>query len=189
MRVVGGKRPPSRRPRKARPPWRGWMRAERPARSRPRVSPKLLVVGLILGGAAGFILYDLPPGTLERIRLWPSDGQTTFHLCYVGLQRNCVIDGDTIRYGGDKVRLAGIDTPEIFSPKCEYEKTLGERAKLRLLELLNSGSVDVVRAGQRNKDRYGRLLRIVEVDGRSVGDVLVSEGLARRWSGRRFPWC
>jgi endonuclease YncB( thermonuclease family) len=26
-------------------------------------------------------------------------------------------------------------------------------------------------------------------DGRSLGDQLVSEGLARTWSGRREPWC
>jgi endonuclease YncB( thermonuclease family) len=26
-------------------------------------------------------------------------------------------------------------------------------------------------------------------DGRSLGDILVSEGLARTWSGRRQPWC
>jgi micrococcal nuclease len=26
-------------------------------------------------------------------------------------------------------------------------------------------------------------------DGRSLGDTLIAEGLARRWSGQRMPWC
>ena len=39
------------------------------------------------------------------------------------------------------------------------------------------------------KDRYGRKLRIVEVNGVSVGDTLVREGLARWYEGGRRPWC
>ena len=35
----------------------------------------------------------------------------------------------------------------------------------------------------RNEDRYGRKLRVVVRNGRSLGDWLVSEGLARTWGG------
>ena len=31
--------------------------------------------------------------------------------------------------------------------------------------------------------------RVVTRDGRSLGDRLVAEGLARTWTGRRQPWC
>ena len=41
----------------------------------------------------------------------------------------------------------------------------------------------------RDRDRYGRKLRIVTRGGQSIGDVLVAEGLARTWTGRREPWC
>jgi endonuclease YncB( thermonuclease family) len=41
----------------------------------------------------------------------------------------------------------------------------------------------------RDEDRYGRKLRIVTRGGRSLGDVLVDEGLARTWTGRREGWC
>ncbi|WP_394357150.1 hypothetical protein [Sphingopyxis indica] len=41
----------------------------------------------------------------------------------------------------------------------------------------------------RDSDRYGRKLRIVVRGGTSVGSVLVAEGLARPWEGRRRPWC
>jgi len=41
----------------------------------------------------------------------------------------------------------------------------------------------------RDEDRYGRKLRIVKVDGRSVGKQLVNAGLARWYRGGRRPWC
>ena len=44
-------------------------------------------------------------------------------------------------------------------------------------------------AADRDTDRYGRKLRVVERDGVSLGETLVAEGLARRWEGRRRPWC
>jgi endonuclease YncB( thermonuclease family) len=36
---------------------------------------------------------------------------------------------------------------------------------------------------------YGRKLRILVRNGRSLGDTLVAEGLARRWDGARRSWC
>ena len=41
----------------------------------------------------------------------------------------------------------------------------------------------------RDRDRYGRRLRIVAVDGVSVGETLVGEGLARWYAGGRRSWC
>lgn len=38
-------------------------------------------------------------------------------------------------------------------------------------------------------DRYGRTLAALSVNGVDAGDMLVSEGLARTWSGRREAWC
>ena len=38
-------------------------------------------------------------------------------------------------------------------------------------------------------DRYGRTLAAIRVEGHDVGDILVGEGLARTWAGRREPWC
>jgi micrococcal nuclease len=113
----------------------------------------------------------------------------TFRLCAMMHQPNCVVDGDTIRYGGVRIRLADIDAPEISDPKCASEAALGDRATQRLLQLLNAGPFQIVRAGGRDEDKYGRKLRIIVRDGRSVADALVSEGLARRWDGARRSWC
>jgi endonuclease YncB( thermonuclease family) len=109
-----------------------------------------------------------------------------FTLCPAGPRDNCVVDGDTFWLRGDKIRIADIDTPEVSEPRCPAEKALGERATRRLLVLLNRGPFKL--QGER-QDRHGRLLRVVTRRGRSIGDQLVREGLARTWSGRREPWC
>lgn len=100
-----------------------------------------------------------------------------------------VVDGDTFWLGGEKIRIADIDTPETHPPRCAHEAELGAKATRRLEALLNEAPFEIVPIGGRDEDRYGRKLRIVTRGGRSLGDVLVAEGLARTWTGRREPWC
>lgn len=114
--------------------------------------------------------------------------QTRFDKCRRG-ETNCVMDGDTFRFNGEIIRVADIDAPETGGAKCAKEAELGHRATVRLGELLSSGSFTLRPMGRRDRDRYGRLLRVVSSNGRSVGEVLVSEGLARPWGGQRRPWC
>lgn len=111
-----------------------------------------------------------------------------FGLCEGAIRVNCVVDGDTFWLGGEKIRIADIDTPEIFSPKCAEERHLGEAARNRLLTLLNLGPFDI-QPDRRNTDRYGRKLRVVSRSGKSLGDQLVEEGLARRWNTPKRNWC
>lgn len=99
-----------------------------------------------------------------------------------------MVDGDTIWMNGQKIRIADIDTPETHDYGCQSEKDLGDRATNRLEEVLESGSI-TLQSINRDKDQYGRLLRIVMVNGQSVGQTLVSEGLARWYEGGRRPWC
>ena len=106
-------------------------------------------------------------------------------VCAPGPRDNCVHDGDTVWLGGEKLRIADIDTPEL-NGRCELERRLALRARNRLVELLNAGEFEIVRTG---RDRYGRTLATLHRSGRSIGDQLVSERLARTWSGRREPWC
>ena len=101
---------------------------------------------------------------------------------------NCVVDGDTAWIDGEKIRVADIDAPETHPPHCQSEAELGDRATRRLAELLNTGAFEIVRI-DRDIDRYGRKLRVLSRNGRSLGDMLVSEGLARTWEGKRRPWC
>ena len=99
----------------------------------------------------------------------------TFRLCHISGGYNCVVDGDTIWLRGEKIRLVDIDAPETHDFRCAAEQVRGERATRRLRQLLNSGRVTVQRAG-RDRDRNGRKLRLVLVNGRNVGSILVREG-------------
>ena len=118
----------------------------------------------------------------------PAGVRASFGFCHVGGGYNCVVDGDTLYLEGVKIRIADIDAPETHEAKCASEQELGDRATQRLIRLVNSGEVTLSPIG-RDEDGYGRKLRIVMVDGVSVGDTLVSEGLARWYEGGRRPWC
>jgi endonuclease YncB( thermonuclease family) len=144
-----------------------------------RYSLPLLIVTL-LAVAAGYRFLSSSPSI---------DVQVRFQLCTSATRINCVVDGDTIWHSGVKIRIADIDTPEISKPRCAREGALGKRAKHRLLELMNQGPFEIVANGDRDEDKYGRKLRVVERDGKSLGMVLVSEGLAHVWDGRKHSWC
>lgn len=83
-----------------------------------------------------------------------------------------VVDGDTVEVDGvGRVRLVGVDTPEVGA--CGSRAAAG-----RLADLVLGRKVRLVTGGQGDADRYGRLLRYVEVDEVDVGLVLVLEGRA-----------
>lgn len=146
---------------------------------------------LLLWGSAVAVglLAGIGPSFLRSAPADASGAITaSFGFCHIGGGTNCVVDGDTLWIGGQKVRVADIDAPETHDYHCAEEKALGDRATQRLIQLVNNGPV-TLRAIDRDEDRYGRKLRIVLVGGRSVGDTLVSEGLARYYEGGRKPWC
>lgn len=87
--------------------------------------------------------------------------------------------------GSERVRVLGLDTPEIEG-KCSYEIRMAKKAKRRLAELANGHHVQILRNGE---DKYGRTLACVLVNGNDVSQILINEGLARPWRGRREPWC
>lgn len=100
------------------------------------------------------------------------------------------IDGDTVVIDGETIRLANIDAPETGGAKCDAELRLGRVAKSRLEFLLSSGTISLIRGdGSRMKDRYGRTLGRITIDGKDVGETLIAEELARPWQGRRKSWC
>ncbi|MET0370621.1 MAG: thermonuclease family protein [Sphingobium sp.] len=153
-----------------------------------------LCLGLLLGWYAPAIRDRLQAS--HPAATWPATaGQSpdtlsaSFGLCHSGGGGgDCVVDGDTFWFAGSKYRIADIDTPETHPPRCAAEAALGAQATLRLQALMNAGAF-TLEIGERDSDRYGRALRIVTRDGRSIGDQLVADGLARRWDGARHPWC
>ena len=61
--------------------------------------------------------------------------------------------------------------------------------KHRLEVLLQSGPVTIDPDPPRKRDKYGRLLVRLIVKGEDVACVLIREGYARPWRGRREDWC
>ena len=113
--------------------------------------------------------------TLERI----VDGDTF----------DCVIDlGFDVRLHKQRVRLAGIDTPESRIntkryPERAQEKVMGKAAKERLKELC-TGKFKVKSLG---KGKYGRILGVPYTeDGEDICKKLISEGHAvEYWGGKK----
>jgi micrococcal nuclease len=96
------------------------------------------------------------------------------------------IDGDTVVYRGERIRLQGIDAPEIHPCRCQAECNLGYAAKGYVQKALRSPVVSLERFGL---DRYGRTLGRISVAGNDLGESLVGAGLARPWDGKRRSWC
>lgn len=120
----------------------------------------------------------------------PQDHESAhFDHCHTAMRINCIVDGDTIWYHHEKIRLSDINAPEVSEPACDYELDLGEKATERMLELLNQGRFSLVPLPGRDADVYGRKLRAIMRGGNSLGEVLVAEGLAERWIGYRRDWC
>ncbi|MEM5836524.1 MAG: thermonuclease family protein [Candidatus Aenigmatarchaeota archaeon] len=83
-----------------------------------------------------------------------------------------VIDGDTFELkSGERVRLIGIDAPE----QGEF---LYEEARDFLKEMVEGKRVKMERESQ-NKDKYGRFLRYVFVEGKLVNCELLKKGFAK----------
>lgn len=80
------------------------------------------------------------------------------------------IDGDTLRYGADRIRIRGYNAPERSDPG-------GLEATLRLQDLLHEGTIKIVPHG---RDVYGRTLADVFVNGQNVAEVMTTEGYGRR---------
>jgi endonuclease YncB( thermonuclease family) len=82
-----------------------------------------------------------------------------------------VIDGDTIELGnGQGVRVVGIDTPE--RGECGFDAATANMERLVLGKRVRLTMSD------EDTDRYGRLLRYVDVGGRDAGLAQINAGLA-----------
>ena len=89
-----------------------------------------------------------------------------------------VLDGDTIVIrGGEKVRYAGLNTPESRHPDKLPERCGAEAAEAN--RRLVAGKTVRLEFDQRRRDKYGRLLAYVYVDGLFVNAELIRQGYAQ----------
>lgn len=87
-------------------------------------------------------------------------------------------DGDSLRLRGDRIRLKGIDAPELDQICWDMAGQgwpCGRAARASLEVLLGQGPADCQPLGE---DKYGRTLAICAVGGQDLGATLVAEGMA-----------
>jgi len=117
-----------------------------------------------------------------------------FTRCGPGRGYYCVIDGDTFKIGDRKIRVVGIDAPEVAA-RCPAEAEAAERATQALQTWLNRASFRIAARVDQPIDKYGRELRIVKrinPDGSEdrLADHMRNAGYARRYlGGFRDGWC
>lgn len=157
-----------------------WRRYSQPGeRDYPwalRAIGALSVIVVLLAFALLWQRLDFPDGQVAAGATGERIGITSVH------------DGDTFRIGEERIRIIGMDTPEIGRRAgCVAEQVAAERARDYLRTQLMTGNVEIVRNG---KDVYGRTLAYVRVDGRDIADTMLGNGLARPYTPGRHPdWC
>ena len=108
-----------------------------------------------------------------------------------------VYDGDTFRVDIDEfppivgrniaIRILGIDTPEIKG-SCHKERELAIKARDFTRKYLNAANI--VSLTNLRRDKYFRILANVHIDGKNLGDALLTQKLAVVYSGKsKFNWC
>jgi endonuclease YncB( thermonuclease family) len=88
------------------------------------------------------------------------------------------VDGDTLRLGVRRIRLTGLDAPELgqtCTDRAGHAWACGAEAKAFVAGVLAQGPVECVPAG---RDAYGRTLAACTIDGGDLGAKIVSAGWA-----------
>lgn len=107
----------------------------------------------------------------------------------LALAHPVVVDGDTLRDGDERYRVENIDAPERGQrAECPEERALAEAARAYVGEWVAGAQRDeALPTGRR--DRYGRVVARIEIDGVDLGERLMARGLAQRWRGRKADFC
>ena len=88
-----------------------------------------------------------------------------------------VIDGDTISINSSKIRLHGIDAPEL-DQKCLYEKkqwSCGQDSKYFLKNLIYK---NILNCKTKGKDKYKRYIAVCYLEDININQELVKSGWA-----------
>jgi len=94
-----------------------------------------------------------------------------------------VIDADTLDVGGTRVRLFGIDAPELGQP-CAADGRRWDCGAWARDAVANAFEGAYARCTAQDTDRYGRVVARCQVEGRDMGQMIVASGLA--WAYRRY---
>ncbi|PYB71251.1 thermonuclease family protein [Rhizobium wuzhouense] len=121
--------------------------------------------------------------------LMGEDFKGRFYFCGTSGLDNCVADGDTFWFSKTRITLADISAPATDKAACQQERDRGFAAKVRLRDLLNAGKFDIEVLKGQPLQAGSSVMRVVTRDGRSLGSILVSEGLAKPRLAANQSWC
>ena len=111
----------------------------------------------------------------EEFQNFNATGKLLEHIRLSG--KASVTDGDTIRFGKTRVRLFGIDAPEI-KQKCFFNDkswNCGIEARKALVNMIGEQEVS---CEKKDKDRYGRIIAVCTVGGVNLNALMVRGGWA-----------
>lgn len=134
----------------------------------------ILGVAAFVGGIAGV----MPASTLSFLKPGYDD---TVSGC-------TVTDGDTIRCAGERIRLLGIDTPELPG-HCREGRECVEGDPYAATRSLTDALIGTIRINRAGEDQYGRTLATLSSDKGDLSCWQLQHGYAvyiARWdNGRR----
>ncbi len=144
-------------------PMPAWADGRRHRLPRPRRRGRWLLIAI---GLVALVVYAATPDP----PLSPGDAP-------ISGSPERIVDGDTLDLDGRRIRLAGIDAPELqqtCGTPAGADWACGAEAR-EALRTLAAGSIDCEPSGT---DRYGRTLATCRRAGRDVAAALVDAGLA-----------
>lgn len=156
----------------------------------------LIALGLILGGLSWFylpkVVYQPQPQLISQ-SFYFQDVSWLKEYPLVKIEK--INDGDTFEVflngKRERIRLLGINTPEVESP-YRHRECFGPEASRRGKQLLTGRNVYLVKdPAVPNRGRYGRLLRYaIREDGLFFNAEMIWEGYAFEYSpkGQHFAY-
>jgi endonuclease YncB( thermonuclease family) len=117
----------------------------------------------------------------------------TLVLAALAIAQPTVVDGDTVKIAGVRIRLTDFDAPERYHPKCPREYARAQAAKLELEQLVPQLKLELVPCATAN---YGRLCARGTIDdGTLLAEHMIRKNLGAPyvchpgWCPRKRDWC
>jgi endonuclease YncB( thermonuclease family) len=138
----------------------------------------LVALALVLGVAAALLGSEHVEEAIDRLLATTGSARTSF----AGAAR--VVDGDTLEVDGRRVRLAGVDAPELGQTCTGGDGRIlacGQQVRAALTAFIGHS---VVSCRETGNDRFDRILARCHARGHDLAEWLVASGLASAYAGR-----
>ena len=170
---------------------RSQRKSQGAASARPSYLSRFKGSWLVVIACVAFLGYSaVRDGMLPGFLGGNSPSRFTKGIETIDLREAHILDGGTVSFGSERIRIANVEAPEIFEPGCRREREIGLKAKERLGQLIASGASQIEREGT---DAIGRTLARVRTGETDVGQTLLNEGLAlpggATSNARLKHWC